>query len=64
MRKQRAPYKLNVEELCKYIDNHKDAYQTETSEHLNVTPACISIALKRAGNYSKKSHRSIQIHVN
>ena len=64
MSKKRGPYKLNIEELQKYLDENQDSYQTEIAKHFNVTPACILIALKRLAITRKKSQLSIPSDVN
>ena len=62
--REKIPYKLNNEELLNYINNNQDAYQVDIAEHFCVTPACISIAMKKLNITRKKSLRSTQKEMN
>lgn len=56
----KAPYKINDDELKKFIKQHPDAYLNEIAAHFNVTYSGISKALSRLKITRKKSRRSIQ----
>ena len=48
------PYKIDNDKLKEFIKNNPGAYLTEISSEFDVTPACISIALKRLKISRKK----------
>ena len=55
-----SPYKIDDDELKKFIQQRPDAYLNEIAAHFNVTDSGISKALSRLKITRKKSRRSMQ----
>lgn len=52
--RDRAPYKIDNDELNAFINKHPDAYLNEIAAHFQVTIPGVSIALKRLKITRKK----------
>ena len=52
----RKPRKLPPDELCRYIDEHADAFLSEIGEHFNCSAQAVRKALKKLKITRKKRH--------